>query len=65
MPRVLLQVVVLCKQFVGQQDGPSLESSSYLNVSLRYLGPWNPGTLEPLDLPPNQTIPKEKSRRKI
>ena len=21
------------------QDGPSLESSSYLNVSLRYLGP--------------------------
>ena len=33
-----------------QQDGPSLESSSYLNVSLRYLGPWDPGTLEPLDL---------------
>ena len=34
----------------GKQDGPSLESSSYLNVSLRYLGPWHPGTLEPLDL---------------
>ena len=26
-------------------DGPSLESSSYLNVTLRYLGPWNPWTL--------------------
>ena len=43
---------------VSQQDGPSLESSSYLNVTLRYLGPWDPGTLElsdpgtlgPLDL---------------
>ena len=23
----------------NKQDGPSLESSSYLNVSLRYLGP--------------------------
>ena len=33
-----------------KQDGPSLESSSYLNVSLRYLGPWDPGTLGPLDL---------------
>ena len=33
-----------------EQDGPSLESSSYLNVSLRYLGPWDPLTLEPLDL---------------
>ena len=33
-----------------KQDGPSLESSSYLNVSLRYLGPLDPGTLEPLDL---------------
>ena len=32
-----------------KQEGPSLESSSYLNVSLRYLGPWNPGTLGPLD----------------
>ena len=25
-----------------KQDGPSLESSSYLNVTLRYLGPWDP-----------------------
>ena len=33
-----------------KQDGPSLESSSYLNVSLRYLGPLDPGTLGPLDL---------------
>ena len=35
------------------QDGPSLESSSNLNVTLRYLGPWDlgdPWTLEPLDL---------------
>ena len=32
------------------QDGPSLESSSYLNVTLRYLGPWDPWTLWPLDL---------------
>ena len=34
----------------GIQDGPSLESSSCLNVSLRYLDPWDPGTLGPLDL---------------
>ena len=33
-----------------KQDGPSLESSSYLNLSLRYLGPWDPETLGPLDL---------------
>ena len=33
-----------------KQDGPSLESSSYLNVSLRYLGPWDPWTLGPLEL---------------
>ena len=32
------------------QDGPSLESSSYLNMTLRYLGPRDPGTLGPLDL---------------
>ena len=32
-----------------KQDGPSLESSSYLNVSLRYPGLWDPWTLEPLD----------------
>ena len=30
------------------QDGPSLESSSYLNVILRYIGPWDPWTFEPL-----------------
>ena len=36
--------------FEQKQDGPSLESSSYLNVSLIYLGPWDPGTLGPLDL---------------
>ena len=35
---------------MSKQDGPSLESSSYLNVSLRYLGPWDFGTLGPLDL---------------
>ena len=28
----------------------SLESSSYLNATLRYLGPWDPWTLGPLDL---------------
>ena len=32
------------------QDGPCLESSSYLNVSLRNLGLWDPWTLEPFDL---------------
>ena len=32
-----------------EQDGPSLESSSYFNMTLRYLGPWDPGTLEPPD----------------
>ena len=34
----------------NKQDGPSLESSLYLNVSLRYLGPQDPGTFEPFDL---------------
>ena len=38
-----------------KQDGPSLESSSYLNVSLRYLVPLDPWTLEPLDLFPPPT----------
>ena len=33
-----------------EQDGPSLESSSYLNLSLRYLGSSDPGTFGPLDL---------------
>ena len=32
-----------------KQDGPSLESSSYLNVTLRYLGPCVLGTPGPLD----------------
>ena len=47
----------------NKQDWPSLESSSYLNVSLRYLGtlgPWNPWTLEllgHLDLFPPPTPP--------
>ena len=48
-----------------EHDGPSLESSSYLNVSLRYLGPWDlwtPGpwnhlTLGLLDLFPPLTPP--------
>ena len=35
---------------IAKQDGPSLESSSYLNVTLRYLGPLDPGTLGLLDL---------------
>ena len=33
-----------------KQDGPSLESSSYLNVTLRYLGPWDLGTHGPMEL---------------
>ena len=33
----------------SKQDGPSLESSSYLSVTLRYLRPWDSGTLGPLD----------------
>ena len=39
--------VYLNKSF--KQDGPSSESSSYLNVTLRYLGPWDlrtPGLLD-------------------
>ena len=40
-----------------KQDGPSLESSSYLNVSLRYFGPYNPWTLEPLDLGTLKPLP--------
>ena len=54
------------------QDGPSLESSSYLNVTLRYLGPWVLGTLGPWDswnssllhhlliLPRNSSYPGQK-----
>ena len=40
-----------------RQDGPSLESSSYLNVSLRYPGPLDPWTLGLLDLFPLPTPP--------
>ena len=43
------QICIICNQY-SKQDGPSLESSSYLNVSLRYPGPWDSGTLRPLDL---------------
>ena len=32
------------------QYGPSLESSSYLNVTLRYLGPYDSATLGPMEL---------------
>ena len=32
-----------------KQDGPSLESSSYLNVTLRYVGPLDLGTVGPWD----------------
>ena len=32
-----------------EQDGPSLESSSYLNMNWRNLGPLDPGTMDPLD----------------
>ena len=37
----------------SQQDGPNLESSSYLNKTLRYLGTlgaWNPWTFGPWEL---------------
>ena len=62
-------VPVLCgspfRDFNLEQDGPSLESSSYLNVSLRYHGPgdlgtpgpWNPSILGLLDLFPPPTPP--------
>ena len=33
-----------------KEDGPSLESNLYLNMTLKYLGPLNPWTLGPLDL---------------
>ena len=44
-----------------EQDGPSLESSSYLNVTLGYLGPWDPWTLELLDLFPPPLPPHTSS----
>ena len=40
------QKAIICAKW--EQDGPSLESSSYLNVTLRYLGPLDPGTMNPL-----------------
>ena len=36
-------------QIRTRQDGPSLESSSYLNVALRNLGPWDLWTPGPWD----------------
>ena len=30
-----------------EQDGPTLESSSYLNMTLRYLCPLDPGIMSP------------------
>ena len=44
----LALVNFLCKN-VSKQDGPSLESSSYLNTTLRYLGHLDPGTLRLLE----------------
>ena len=43
------------------QDGPSLEKSSYFNVTLGYLGPWDPWTLELLDLFPPPLPPHTSS----
>ena len=43
----------LYRSYYYIQDGPSLESSSYLNMTLRYLGPrepWDPWTFRPWDL---------------
>ena len=33
-----------------KQGRPYLESSLYLNLTLRHISPWDPWTLEPLDL---------------
>ena len=44
-----------------KQDGPSLGSSLYLNVSLRYLGPLDPGTLGLLDLGTLGPLPSSNS----
>ena len=38
---------VMC--LIEYQDGPSLESSSYLNMTFRYLGPLDPWNLGLLD----------------
>ena len=42
--------VIKCMSSELKQDGAFLESSSYLNVTLRYLGPWDPWTFGPWDL---------------
>ena len=39
---LLYQMNNVFQETEEKQDGPSLESSSYLNVTLRYLGPWDP-----------------------
>ena len=44
---VIFKRVFPCSKNWIEQDGPSSESSSYLNVSLRYLGPWDLGTPGP------------------
>ena len=44
-------------QLLNKQDEPSLESSLYLNLSLRYIGPWNQGTLEPSEIIPHHNSP--------
>ena len=46
---VMLQKPSDYLQQQSKQDGPSLESSSYLNVNLRYLGLLDPGTHGPWD----------------
>ena len=45
--------------YTSLQDGPSLESSSYVNMTLEYLGPWDLGTPGPGD--PPQTPPHTSS----
>ena len=46
----------VCKTKVAQNDQQNV-TSSYLNVTLRYLGPWDPWTLGLLDLFPPPTYP--------
>ena len=45
-----LGIFSLLKWLKLKQDGPSLESSLYLNLSLRYLGPQDHWTFGPRDL---------------
>ena len=47
---IVFVFISLCDQNRLEQDGPSLESSSYLNMTLRYLGPLDPGTMDPWDI---------------